>query len=101
VKRHTFLLHHQALFKPLLPENNYYTKALKGDPRAVIDGGFVPYHLVSGQPSLIKHGQMKEYQLQGLSFLIWLHENGMGGILGDEMGLGKTLQTYLLHSFPV
>jgi SWI/SNF-related matrix-associated actin-dependent regulator of chromatin subfamily A member 5 len=37
---------------------------------------------------------MKQYQLKGLSFLVWLHENGMGGILGDEMGLGKTLQTY-------
>lgn len=46
------------------------------------------------QPSLIKNGQMKHYQLQGLSFLVWLHANGMGGILGDEMGLGKTLQTY-------
>ena len=38
---------------------------------------------------------MKQYQLKGLSFLVWLYENGMGGILGDEMGLGKTLQTYL------
>jgi SNF2 family DNA or RNA helicase len=39
---------------------------------------------------------MKQYQLKGLSFLVWLYENGMGGILGDEMGLGKTLQTYRL-----
>jgi SWI/SNF-related matrix-associated actin-dependent regulator of chromatin subfamily A member 5 len=36
---------------------------------------------------------MKGYQLKGLSFLVWLHENGIGGILADEMGLGKTLQT--------
>jgi len=41
---------------------------------------------------------MKQYQLQGLSFLVWLYENGMGGILGDEMGLGKTLQTYPPHT---
>lgn len=36
---------------------------------------------------------MKPYQLSGLSFLVWLHNNGISGILGDEMGLGKTLQT--------
>jgi len=57
--------------------------------------GFIPFKLVTQQPSLIKNGEMKQYQLTGLSFLIWLYENGMGGILGDEMGLGKTLQTFL------
>jgi SWI/SNF-related matrix-associated actin-dependent regulator of chromatin subfamily A member 5 len=39
---------------------------------------------------------MKPYQLLGLSFLVWLHNNGVSGILGDEMGLGKTLQTLSL-----
>lgn len=39
---------------------------------------------------------MKPYQITGLSFLVYLHENGMNGILGDEMGLGKTLQTLSL-----
>ncbi|KAL4889446.1 SNF2 family N-terminal domain-containing protein [Aspergillus ambiguus] len=39
---------------------------------------------------------LKAYQLEGLSFLLYLHENGIGGILGDEMGLGKTLQTLAL-----
>ena len=50
------------------------------------------------QPSLVKNGEMKQYQLQGLSFLVLLYENGVGGILGDEMGLGKTLQTYSPHA---
>lgn len=52
-------------------------------------------------PSFIK-GQMRDYQVAGLNWLISLHENGISGILADEMGLGKTLQTisflgYLRH----
>ncbi len=42
---------------------------------------------------------MKPYQLLGLSFLVWLHRNGLSGILGDEMGLGKTLQTLSLLQY--
>ncbi|KAF8456437.1 SNF2 family N-terminal domain-containing protein [Kalaharituber pfeilii] len=44
-------------------------------------------------PSFIKGGQMRDYQIAGLNWLISLHENGISGILADEMGLGKTLQT--------
>ena len=44
-------------------------------------------------PGFIKGGVMREYQVQGLNWLIDLHENGLSGILADEMGLGKTLQT--------
>ncbi len=42
---------------------------------------------------------MKPYQLLGLSFLVYLHKNGLSGILGDEMGLGKTLQTLSLFQY--
>jgi len=93
VKRQTFLVLHENLFQPLLPATNYYTKV----PESVINKanaqGFIPYRSLTEQPSLIKNGQMKQYQLEGLSFLVWLYSNGMNGILGDEMGLGKTLQT--------
>jgi SWI/SNF-related matrix-associated actin-dependent regulator of chromatin subfamily A member 5 len=44
-------------------------------------------------PGFIKGGTMRDYQVQGLNWLISLHENGISGILADEMGLGKTLQT--------
>lgn len=44
-------------------------------------------------PSFIQGGQMRDYQVAGLNWLISLHENGISGILADEMGLGKTLQT--------
>ena len=39
---------------------------------------------------------MREYQVEGLNWMISLYENGLGGILADEMGLGKTLQTISL-----
>lgn len=44
-------------------------------------------------PGFIHNGQMRDYQVAGLNWLISLHENGISGILADEMGLGKTLQT--------
>jgi SWI/SNF-related matrix-associated actin-dependent regulator of chromatin subfamily A member 5 len=39
------------------------------------------------------HGKMRDYQVQGLNWMISLYENNISGILADEMGLGKTLQT--------
>jgi SNF2 family DNA or RNA helicase len=92
-KRQSFLLHHECLFTPLLPATNYFRKLSEADRHAGMERGFVPYKELV-QPSSIKGGEMKAYQVVGLSILAWLHANGMGGILGDEMGLGKTLQTY-------
>ena len=43
-------------------------------------------------PSFV-HGEMRDYQVRGLNWLISLHQHGISGILADEMGLGKTLQT--------
>lgn len=44
-------------------------------------------------PQFVQNGEMRDYQVAGLNWLISLHENGISGILADEMGLGKTLQT--------
>ncbi|KAI8973716.1 SNF2 family N-terminal domain-containing protein [Mycotypha africana] len=51
------------------------------------------------QPALITGGELRDYQLAGVEWLISLWENGLNGILADEMGLGKTLQTigFLAH----
>lgn len=38
-------------------------------------------------------GQLRQYQVQGLNWLVSLDTNHLSGILADEMGLGKTLQT--------
>lgn len=45
------------------------------------------------QPSILKGGQLREYQLEGVNWLASLYANGANGILADEMGLGKTVQT--------
>ncbi|KAE8215904.1 hypothetical protein CF327_g874 [Tilletia walkeri] len=51
------------------------------------------------QPKLLTGAKMRDYQLDGLDWLISLYENGLNGILADEMGLGKTIQTisFLAH----
>lgn len=36
---------------------------------------------------------LRPYQLDGLSWLSYLREHGLAGILADDMGLGKTAQT--------
>lgn len=49
--------------------------------------------VLTSSPSYVKSGKLREYQVQGLNWLISLYENRLSGILADEMGLGKTLQT--------
>ncbi|KAL6759340.1 P-loop containing nucleoside triphosphate hydrolase protein [Haematococcus lacustris] len=47
---------------------------------------------VQEQPSSIR-GEMREYQVAGLQWLVRQYDHGINAILADEMGLGKTLQT--------
>ena len=41
---------------------------------------------------MLKGGQMKSYQIDGLNWMVSLYNNNLNGILADEMGLGKTIQ---------
>jgi SNF2 family DNA or RNA helicase len=41
-------------------------------------------------------GSLREYQKEGYSWLSFLREYGLAGILADDMGLGKTIQTLVL-----
>ena len=50
------------------------------------------------QPTCIK-GEMRDYQLAGLNWLIRCYDHGINGILADEMGLGKTLQSISLLGY--
>ena len=45
------------------------------------------------QPSYIKNGTLREFQITGLNFLAYNWCNSKNVILADEMGLGKTVQT--------
>ncbi|ORZ17622.1 SNF2 family N-terminal domain-domain-containing protein [Absidia repens] len=61
-----------------------------------------PLTVFTESPAYVTGGKLRDYQVQGLNWMISLFENGINGILADEMGLGKTLQTisflgYLKH----
>ncbi|KAK4906799.1 ATP-dependent DNA helicase Hrp3, partial [Elasticomyces elasticus] len=45
------------------------------------------------QPSYVKFGQLRDFQLLGLNFLAFNWTKNMNVVLADEMGLGKTVQT--------
>ncbi|KAI0232907.1 putative ATPase [Massospora cicadina] len=55
--------------------------------------------VLPGQPKLLTGAVLRDYQVDGVQWLISLYENGLNGILADEMGLGKTIQTigFLAH----
>ena len=61
-----------------------YTEEME-DADLLKDGLEGTGHRLSQQPSVIKHGIMREYQMQGLNWLIHLYDNGINGILADEM----------------
>lgn len=52
-----------------------------------------------GQPSIMVHGKLKPYQVEGLKWMVSLYNNSLNGILADEMGLGKTIQTIALLTY--
>jgi ATP-dependent helicase STH1/SNF2 len=51
------------------------------------------------QPMMLQGGDLKEYQLSGVQWLVSLYNNNLNGILADEMGLGKTIQTIALLAY--
>uniref|UniRef100_A0A4W4E247 SWI/SNF related, matrix associated, actin dependent regulator of chromatin, subfamily a, member 2 n=1 Tax=Electrophorus electricus TaxID=8005 RepID=A0A4W4E247_ELEEL len=54
---------------------------------------------VEKQSSLLVNGTLKQYQIQGLEWMVSLYNNNLNGILADEMGLGKTIQTIALITY--
>ncbi|KAL4430828.1 hypothetical protein ABPG75_006084 [Micractinium tetrahymenae] len=51
---------------------------------------------VPHQPQLLTGGELREYQMKGLRWMVGLHQRSLNGILADEMGLGKTIQVIAL-----
>lgn len=52
--------------------------------------------VMAQQPECMIGGTMRDYQLEGLTWMYEICSQGMSGILADEMGLGKTIQTISL-----
>ena len=84
--RSAFIMQHAAVLEPfVLPSiitKESQKTATPGDVQ----------EKVTKTPEWI-HGEMRDYQLDGLTWMLQQHRHGVSGILGDEMGLGKTLQT--------
>ncbi|KAH7426872.1 hypothetical protein KP509_10G020300 [Ceratopteris richardii] len=51
------------------------------------------------QPDWLKGGKLRDYQLEGLNFLMNSWRNDTNVILADEMGLGKTVQSVSMVGF--
>lgn len=45
------------------------------------------------KPAKNMQATLRDYQLEGLTYLTTCHKNEFGSILADDMGLGKTIQT--------
>lgn len=79
-------------------DEDFQTKRLKtesGEPVAVE----AEEHPVFEQPALVTGAKLKQYQLEGVQWMVSLDQNGISGILADEMGLGKTLQTIAFSAY--
>ncbi|KAG6792807.1 hypothetical protein POTOM_001966 [Populus tomentosa] len=51
------------------------------------------------QPEWLRGGKLRDYQLEGLNFLVNSWRNNTNVILADEMGLGKTVQSVSMLGF--
>ncbi|CDO93336.1 unnamed protein product [Kluyveromyces dobzhanskii CBS 2104] len=51
------------------------------------------FEKLDAQPSFIKGGELRDFQLTGINWMAFLWSKNDNGILADEMGLGKTVQT--------
>ncbi|KAK9859870.1 hypothetical protein WJX84_002821 [Apatococcus fuscideae] len=96
--RSQFLLKHAGVFAPFITEkvqSAIRIEAARHASHLAQAGAPLQIHR---QPDSIQ-GNMRDYQLDGLSFMARMFDNGMNAILADEMGLGKTLQTisFLAH----
>ncbi|XP_057538886.1 chromatin structure-remodeling complex protein SYD-like isoform X2 [Amaranthus tricolor] len=54
---------------------------------------------IAEQPTGLRGGKLREYQMSGLRWLVSLYNNHLNGILADEMGLGKTVQVISLMCY--
>ncbi|RYP03777.1 hypothetical protein DL764_004889 [Monosporascus ibericus] len=88
------LLRKSSIFSDILTQK---TKALGRvgrdfDNQALADAGLE----LKGQPKIMTGGTMRDYQLEGLTWMYEICLQGLSGILADEMGLGKTIQVISL-----
>lgn len=64
-----WLFHHRDLFQPLLPSTHFFDVLRK----EITDIGekvtYVPFHALTEQPTLVQGGEMKDYQV---CVVVWI-----------------------------
>ena len=81
------LLRQSAAFSDIITKK---TEVL-GRVGSGFDGKALGEHnlVMDKQPDSLINGQMRDYQLEGLTWMLEICNQGLSGILADEMGLGK------------
>ncbi|KAM0681551.1 chromatin remodeling complex Adenosinetriphosphatase [Glugoides intestinalis] len=82
-------LHKYAKF---IGDNEFLREFIPNIEMKGADSDPVESYIFTTSPKYVKV-TLRDYQIEGLNWLINMHENGINCILADEMGLGKTLQT--------
>ncbi|KAJ6149199.1 Zinc finger PHD-type [Penicillium samsonianum] len=54
--------------------------------------------ILTAQPALVTGGELMEYQMDGVNWLLYMFFKQKNAILADDMGLGKTIQVITLFS---
>ena len=80
------------------------TRCSPRSPKPTLDATFeqarAELHSFDGvdarRPPAAFHGELRDYQREGLGWLDFLRGFGFGGCLADDMGLGKTVQVLAL-----
>lgn len=73
--------------------SNSKRKSAQNEVEKELDKSLLLNDTIIYQPSLLKNCILKDYQIEGLNWMIDLHTSKANGILADSMGLGKTVQT--------
>ncbi|KAI8470648.1 MAG: P-loop containing nucleoside triphosphate hydrolase protein [Monoraphidium minutum] len=94
VKRYASLAQHIDALEPFVTPA--VITMIRG--RAALAPKMEPPEPLTQQPAAIT-ACMREYQVEGLQWMVSMYDRGLNAILADEMGLGKTLQTisFLAH----
>ncbi len=81
-----------------LPEASRDWARVEAGPwmKGVLDGLRSPGRAAEADPGPDLHAELRPYQRDGVRWLWWAHELGLGVCLADDMGLGKTLQVLAL-----
>ncbi|CDM37002.1 hypothetical protein CBS147339_2322 [Penicillium roqueforti] len=54
--------------------------------------------LLTAQPALVTGGELMDYQMEGVNWLLYMFFKQTNAILADDMGLGKTIQVITLFA---